>query len=488
MRILYVNWAPVWHGADVGGGVNLYLQSIATAFSEKGHRVFTVSSGYAHDWKRKAVVRKAAPYCGVENFEIVNSPIMAPAIFNFMFPDRETDCPPVERCFEEILAGLRPDVVHFQNIEGFSSTCIDIAARSGARVFYSLHNYHSVCSQVGLLFRGETVCEDFRQGRRCLECVIPLPRGIELRKRQLKTVFDLFVFGGDRLWGRLMLAMVAGMHTARKCKARLFPGAHPIQSLALKNDRRDGIGYALRRKRMIEAINRTDGVLAVSRFVKDLFVGMGLDPDLVTVNHIGNKMADRPLPEPGASGPARLPVKMVFLGVADPLKGLPFLLKTLCSMPAGLLGSLELHVHARGITRLKGLDSELSAQIRMLDKHLSSLYIADGYRFDELPSILAGKDLGIVPPIWYDNAPQVVFEMLSLGVPVIGARIGGIPDFVRHGENGMLFDPGSVDDLGRTLKTVVTDPGVIDRFRQGIKPMKTVAAHIDDLEALYGLG
>ena len=485
MKILFVNWAPVWQGADVGGGVNLYAQSMATALSNNGHAVFTLSSGFAYTFRRALYLRQAADYGRIQNYEIVNSPIMAPAFFNFLYPHRETDCPPLERCFAELIAILKPDVVHFHNIEGFSSTCIDIAARFGARVFYSLHNYHLICSQVGLLFRGKTICDDFQDGDRCLACAIPFPRDIELRRRQLKAFFDTAVPMGDRLWVRLMQMISVAMNVARQGKSLLLADAHPIQRLALKDDRRNGRGYAIRRHRMIAAINQTDGVLAVSRFVKELFVGMGLHPDLVRVNHIGNKMADRPLPQPRPSGAVRLPIILVFLGVADDLKGLPFLLRTLCSMPAGLLGQLELHVHARGITRFIRTNSELSRQIRALDYQLSALHIADGYRFDELPSILAGKDLGIVPPIWYDNAPQVVFEMLSLGVPVLGARIGGIPDFVRHGENGMLFEPGSVDDLSRTLNTIVMDPGIIDTFKRGIKPMKTIAAHLDDLEALY---
>ncbi|PIE67710.1 MAG: hypothetical protein CSA23_02735 [Deltaproteobacteria bacterium] len=488
MKILFVNWAPVWHGAEVGGGVNLYSQSMATALSEKGHDVYTVSSGFIYDLKRRVFVRKTKPYGGIENFEIVNSPIMAPAFFNFLYPDKETDCPPVERCFRELIADLGPDVVHFQNIEGFSAACIDIAAHCGARVFYSLHNYHLVCSQVGLLFQGKKICEDFLDGRRCLACAVPFPRDIEWRMRQAKTFLETAMPMGDRIWIRLMQMFSIVTNMARQCKSILFANAHPLQRYALKDNRCRTRDYAIRRDRMIAAINRTDGVLAVSRFVKDLFVDMGLHPDIVRVNHIGNKMADRPLPDPMVPGPARLPLKLIFLGVADDLKGLPFLLKTLCGMSAGFLGNLELHVHARGIRHGVKTNGILSEQIHILDDRLSALYISDGYRFDELPSILKGKDMGVVPPIWYDNAPQVVFEMLSLGVPVLGARIGGIPDFVRHGENGMLFEPGSVDDLSRSLKSIVADPGLIDSFKRGIKPMKTIAAHLDDLEALYGGG
>ncbi len=57
----------------------------------------------------------------------------------------------------------------------------------------------------------------------------------------------------------------------------------------------------------------------------------------------------------------------------------------------------------------------------------------------------------VLPSEWYENAPMSVLEAYALGKPVIGARIGGIPELVREGETGAVFDSGSVSALADTL-------------------------------------
>jgi glycosyltransferase involved in cell wall biosynthesis len=184
----------------------------------------------------------------------------------------------------------------------------------------------------------------------------------------------------------------------------------------------------------------------------------------------------------------QLPLKMIFLGVADELKGLPFLLRTLALAQDDLLRKIVLYVYAKGISHLSRRDTQIYKQIEYLKSKMAALFIYDGYRFDALPSILQGMHLGIVPPIWYDNAPQVVFEMLSMKVPILGSRIGGIPDFIRHGENGMLFETGCSTDFQDKLKNILMTPHLLEDFKHRIRPMKTIGEHAEELEMFYGLG
>jgi glycosyltransferase involved in cell wall biosynthesis len=56
-------------------------------------------------------------------------------------------------------------------------------------------------------------------------------------------------------------------------------------------------------------------------------------------------------------------------------------------------------------------------------------------------------DVTIVPSIWYEPLGMVVVESFAFGVPVIGSNIGGIPEMISEGINGMLFDPYKEGDL-----------------------------------------
>jgi glycosyltransferase involved in cell wall biosynthesis len=60
-------------------------------------------------------------------------------------------------------------------------------------------------------------------------------------------------------------------------------------------------------------------------------------------------------------------------------------------------------------------------------------------------------DVTIVPSIWYESLGTIVVESFAFGIPVIGSNIGGTPEMVIEGVNGMLFDPYKAGDLEKTM-------------------------------------
>jgi glycosyltransferase involved in cell wall biosynthesis len=82
----------------------------------------------------------------------------------------------------------------------------------------------------------------------------------------------------------------------------------------------------------------------------------------------------------------------------------------------------------------------------------------------EFPGFLAGEALHdavraaravVLPSEVYENAPMTVLEAYALGKPVIGARIGGIPELIRENETGMSFVSGDAASLGAVLRATV---------------------------------
>lgn len=57
----------------------------------------------------------------------------------------------------------------------------------------------------------------------------------------------------------------------------------------------------------------------------------------------------------------------------------------------------------------------------------------------------------VLPSLWYENAPLSILEAIALGKPVIGARIGGIPELIEEGITGTVFTSGSVDELAAAM-------------------------------------
>ncbi len=75
-----------------------------------------------------------------------------------------------------------------------------------------------------------------------------------------------------------------------------------------------------------------------------------------------------------------------------------------------------------------------------------------GYKTgDELYNLVRYSRFVCVPSEWYENNPMTIVEAYSMGVPVIGARIGGIPEIVKEGETGFLFESGDIKSLERAI-------------------------------------
>lgn len=85
-----------------------------------------------------------------------------------------------------------------------------------------------------------------------------------------------------------------------------------------------------------------------------------------------------------------------------------------------------------------------------------------GYKIgEELHRELRKSMFAVLPSECYENNPRSVMEAFALGKPVIGSRIGGIPELVRDGETGLTFEPGNVENLREKIKYLKENPNKI---------------------------
>lgn len=75
----------------------------------------------------------------------------------------------------------------------------------------------------------------------------------------------------------------------------------------------------------------------------------------------------------------------------------------------------------------------------------------------------------VLPSEWYENAPMSVMESYALGRPVLGANIGGIPELVKEGKTGFIFESGNKTSLASCMDKVaiLSDKAVVDMGYEG---------------------
>jgi glycosyltransferase involved in cell wall biosynthesis len=90
-----------------------------------------------------------------------------------------------------------------------------------------------------------------------------------------------------------------------------------------------------------------------------------------------------------------------------------------------------------------------------------------GFKSGEaLDSLIRGARFSVCPSEWYENCPFSVMESQERGTPVVGARIGGIPELVDDGVNGFLFESGNVDSLVAAVEKLWNDETLCRKFEE----------------------
>lgn len=124
----------------------------------------------------------------------------------------------------------------------------------------------------------------------------------------------------------------------------------------------------------------------------------------------------------------------------------------------GILTLLEAMRHIKGdaVLNIAGA-GELEPDMRQFVEthHLTNVRFLGHLATDELAGLVRSALFTVSPSEWYENYSMTVIESLACGTPVIGANIGGIPEQVRDGWNGHLFEPGNAVELAARMQNLL---------------------------------
>lgn len=107
----------------------------------------------------------------------------------------------------------------------------------------------------------------------------------------------------------------------------------------------------------------------------------------------------------------------------------------------------------------------------------------------DLISLVQRAAFTVVPSEWYENYSMSVIESLACGTPVIGARIGGIPEQIIDGWNGLLFEPGNATELAQKIQCLLDQPGLAGEMgrngRERVEEINNPETHYAQTMAVY---
>ena len=189
---------------------------------------------------------------------------------------------------------------------------------------------------------------------------------------------------------------------------------------------------------ILHIYEKVDLFISPSRFLMEKTKEMGFKGDIACLPNFVN-LKDYPQPSYEWNEPA-----IVYFGRLSPEKGL----MTLCEVVKGL--DITLYIIGDGPQK-KALTEKVDLE------GIKNIKFWGHQPQDKLIELVSKTMFAVMPSEWYENNPRSVIEAFAMGKPVVGSRIGGIPELVRDGETGVSFEPGNADDLREKIQTLLND-------------------------------
>ena len=334
------------------------------------------------------------------------------------------DNPFFHQAFRRLLADCQADIVHFQHVFHLSASLIPFVSGLGYPTVLSLHDFFFACHLVHLIDRADQPCRGPERGERCIDCLHDIASAEAVRER--------FAY----------------------------------MTRVLQVPRRVLVPSAFLKRRIVDDFPLLQGRLQV--------ITPGLPPPPFSAQsgkdahaHVAPRRPDQPL-------------RIVYLGILAPHKGAHVLLQALNGLPAE---RVRVSLYGAEAT----FHSNYATQLRRAAVGLP-VYWQGRYDRSELGAILARHDVFVIPSICEESFSIVTREALHAGLPVVAARRGALPDVIRDGYNGLLFEPESADDLRRCLRRLLDEPDLLAQLAPSVSrpfPWREAEDYAQEVEQMY---
>lgn len=327
---------------------------------------------------------------------------------------------------EKIIRNEKPDLIHIHMMLDVDERLYQILEKYKIKYIVSLHDYSFLCPRIQMFKEGAN-CEKV-DCKKCSECATCLERMFILKKIATKIKIDI---------------------TKGKKRSPQF------------------LKIFENYKKLLENANI---LLPVSKKVEEIYINNGIKNNYQML-HIGNITANQFKEYSKKEYDREEKIKIVFLGTFSDIKGKNEFLK--------ITKKLD---HQKFSFYFLGRATEQDINIM----RNNGIVNVGQYNQSDLKNILKEYDMGCVLSIWEDNAPQVVMELLNNNIPVIGTKMGGIPDFIQDSINGFLYYPYSTEEFELLInKLEKLNKEKVEIMKTKVRRTKTPNEHYNELEKIY---
>lgn len=354
------------------------------------------------------------------------------------------------RWFREYLKQFKPDIVHFFHLGLLSASAIDICHELNIPMVMTPTDFWLICPNNQLRLPDNSLCAgpDWNS----VNCVKHA-----VTNNQPPLVSWIF----NRLPNWMVAAMIWALNQGFFSGAWFSPWVRALHQRA---------GFLRQRMNML------DNVIVPTRLMEKMLVRNGLKPEKVVFSRFGISQAMVSSEAHSQDPTGKL--RVGFIGGLSEHKGAHLLISAIRLLPGNM--SLELKIYGKSTDYPKYYE-----RLKQLANADPRIHFCGTFPNDMIGKIFAELDILVVPSIWYENTPLVIYSAQAAGCPIIASNLGGMAEVVEHETNGLLFETGDIAGLASTIERLEIDRGMLHKLAaNAIKP-KHISDYVEELHNIY---
>ncbi|NDJ25467.1 glycosyltransferase [Nostoc sp. B(2019)] len=361
--------------------------------------------------------------------------------------------------FANWLSHQKADIYHQHHWEAYCGLPhLRLAKELGMSTVVTIHYPLPICQRTTLMFNGQQVCDGKIDVVRCSQCADTLSSKLPAAMVKTLSHLPMSVLSQLPLPTSAYLPASVDEELGRFVRPFVVPGY-----------------INARQQSLLEMAKFADRIIAVCDWLYKALLINGIPEEKLVLCRYGIGYATQEKSPPAHK--QSVPLKVVFLGRWDIYKGIDILVQAVKDLPAEI--PIELIIH--GIAQ----DERYRQTIFNLIGNDPRIRVEKQLTREELPKAMANYDILAVPSQWLETGPLVVLEAHALSLPVIGSNLGGIAELVRHGIDGWLVTANDTKAWTESLRLLATDANLLNKLRQGIKPVRTLDMQAAEIAAIY---
>lgn len=428
------------------GGVEIYTLRLAQALQAEGHTI-RILTGEPIKRPDQGITRTEETYEGVPVIRLKYDFLRFPVTSRAAYAD-----PHFTAVIRNVLAEWQPGLVHATSLSLLMGGTIEAANSLDLPLVYTATDYVLTCRRGTYVKADKTICAIKEEPAACTACLGPHT----IPERALNRIWQLApspLQGPILSWAEKLTGKHADFLQAQASITRRF-------------------AYLPRWRQKISHI------IAPSTYMRDMLLLNDFPAGKITVLHHG-------LRPPADISPKKEchVLRFGFIGRITQIKGVHTLLAAWAMLPTELQQQARLTLYGDADDK----DRRYFSQIKKQANQLPQVELVGPFDNTVIGQIYQQLDCLVVPSVWPEIGPLTALEALAYQTPVIGSRIGGLSDFIKHGYNGLLFEVNNPQQLAGQLAQCLKSPLQVKRLQNNSNLIYSFTDEVKGLVSIYQL-